>query len=307
MNIDEADLLALGHQVVHSFLGGLGCGTHEDDDPFSVRGTIVIEEFVFPASELADLSHVVFHSGGNGLDLLVAGLTALKKDVRVYGGAAGDRMFRIQGVLAESPQGVHVHQRAEILIVPRLDLLDLMGGAETVKEMEEGHPAVDSGQVRHSPQIHDLLRGGGGQQGKACLADAHDITVVTENGQCMGAKGAGRHMEHTWQHLAGDLIHIRDHQQQPLGGGVSSGQGTGLQGTMDRTGRPTLGLHLHHLYRLAEEVLFTVSRPGIHMFRHGRGWGDWEDASHLGKSIGYICRRLIAVHDHDFLLHIYRP
>lgn len=77
----------------------------------------------------------------------------------------------------------------------------------------------------------------------------------------MGAKGAGRHMEHTWQHLAGDLIHIRDHQQQPLGGGVSSGQGTGLQGTMDRTGRPTLGLHLHHLYRLAEEVLFTVSRP----------------------------------------------
>ena len=81
-------------------------------------------------------------------------------------------MLRVQGVGPEGFQGVHVHQGAQVLVVQSLDLLDLMGGAETVKEMEEGHPAVDSGQVRHSPQIHDLLGGGGGQQGKACLADA---------------------------------------------------------------------------------------------------------------------------------------
>ena len=52
----------------------------------------------------------------------------------------------------------------------------------------------------------------------------------------------------TWntagQLLAGDLVHVGDHQQQALGGGVGGGQGAGGQRAVHRAGGAGLGLHL---------------------------------------------------------------
>ena len=216
-------------------------------------------------------------------------------------------MLRVQGVGPEGPQGVHIHQGTEVLIVQGLDLLDLVGGAEAVEEVQEGHPAVDGAQVGHGAQVHSLLGRGGRQQGKARLPHAHDVAVVAEDAQGVGAEGPGGHMEHAGQHLAGDLIHVGDHQQQALGGGIGGGQGTGLQRAVDRARGAALRLHLHHLHRLAEQVLLPVGGPLVHMLRHGRGRGDGEDPRHLGESVGDIRRRLVAVHDLDFLRHMKSP
>ena len=131
--------------------------------------------------------------------------------------------------------------------------------------------------------------------------------MVTEDAQCVGAEGPGGHMEHAGQHFACDLIHIGDHQQQPLGGGIGGGQGAGLQGAVDRAGGAALGLHLHHLHRLAEQVFLPVSGPLVHVLRHGRGRGDGKDARHLGEGVRDIRRRLVAVHDLDFLRHMKSP
>ena len=269
VDVDEAHLLPLGGEAVHSLLGGLGGGAHEDDDPLGIRRAVVIENVIFPAGQLADLGHIVLRSFRDGLHLPVAGLPALEENVRVYGGTPGGGMLRVQGVGPEGPQGIHVHQGTQVLVVQGFDLLDLVGGAEAVEEVEEGHPAVDSGEVGHGAQVHSFLGRGGRQQGKAGLSDAHDVAVVAEDAQGVGAEGPGGHMEHAGQHFACDLIHIGDHQQQPLGGGIGGGQGAGLQGTVDRAGGAALGLHLHHLHRLAEQVLLPVGGPLVHMFRHG--------------------------------------
>ena len=51
-DLDEADLLAVGVQVVDDFLGHVADGAHGDDDAVGVRGAVVVEELVVGA-ELA--------------------------------------------------------------------------------------------------------------------------------------------------------------------------------------------------------------------------------------------------------------
>ena len=308
MNVQQAHLLALGGQIVDSLLGGFGGAAHQHHHTLGIGRTIIIEQLVLPARQLADLGHIVLHRFGNGGHLLVAGLAALEEDVGVHGGAAGGGMLRIQRVAAEGPQSVHVHQRTQLLVVQRLDLLDLVAGAEAVKEVQERHPAVDGAQMRHRTQIHDLLGGGGRQHGKASAAHAHHVAVVAEDGQGVGRQGAGGDVEYARQHLTGDLIHIGDHQQQTLGRGIGGGQCAGLQGAVHRTGGAALRLHLHHLYRLAKQVLLAVGGPLVHMLRHGAGGCDGENTRHFRKCVGYIRGGFVAVHDDRFLLvHKERP
>ncbi|CDB92844.1 uncharacterized protein BN610_01519 [Acidaminococcus intestini CAG:325] len=84
----------------------------------------------------------------------------------------------------------------------------------------------------------------------------------------MRTQGTGRYVEDAREHFAGNLIHVRDHEEQPLGSRVGCRQGAGLQGTVNSTGSTAFGLHFNNVDRLTEEVLFTVGRPFIDMFRH---------------------------------------
>ena len=85
----------------------------------------------------------------------------------------------------------------------------------------------------------------------------------------MGEQGPGGDVEHPRSISPAILAHVGDHQQQALGGRVGGGQGAGLEGAVDHCGGAALGLHLHHLHRLAEEVLLSVGGPLVHVFRHG--------------------------------------
>ena len=302
MDIQQSHLFALGGQEVNGLLSGLGGTAHQHHHTLCIRCTVVVEQLVLPTRQLADLFHVVLHRLGDGRHLLVARLAALEENVGVDGSTASGGVLRVQRVAAERPQCVHIHQRTQLLIVQRLDLLDLVAGTEAVKEMQEGHPAVDGTQMRHRTQIHDLLRGGGRQHGKPGAAHAHHVAVVAENGQSVGGQGAGGNMEYARQHFTGDLIHIGDHQQQALGRGVRGGQRAGLQRAVHRTGGAALRLHLHHLYRLAEQVLLAVGGPLVHVLRHGAGGRDGENTGHFRKCVGYIRGGFVAVHDDCFLL-----
>ena len=86
-------------------------------------------------------------TAGEGIVVLVAGLVDLEEDVRVLGRAPEHRVVGVQGPLPEGLQGVHVHHGLQLVIVPDLHLPDLVGGAEAVEEVEEGHPAGDGGEV----------------------------------------------------------------------------------------------------------------------------------------------------------------
>ncbi len=69
-----------------------------------------------------------------------------------------------------------------------------MGGAEAVEEVQEGNAALNGGQMGHGAQVHDLLRVGGAQHGKAGLAAGHNVGVVAEDGQRVG----GQARAETW-------------------------------------------------------------------------------------------------------------
>ena len=75
-------------------------------------------------------------------------------------------------------------------------------------------------------------------------------------------------MEYRGKQLAGDLVHVRDHQQQTLGSGIGGGQSTGTQRAVHSTGCARFGLHLNNLYPAAENVLQAVGRPLVDPVRH---------------------------------------
>ena len=92
---------------------------------------------------------------------------------------------------AELINCVPVKHFAQVLIVPGLNLLYLVGGTEAVKEVQEGHLALDSGQMGHSAQVHDLLRGVGAEHGITGLAAGIHVGMVAEDIQGMGSHCTG--------------------------------------------------------------------------------------------------------------------
>ena len=113
----------------------------------------------------------------------------------------------------------------------------------------------------------------------------------------------------TWntarQLLGGDLVHVGDHEQQALGGGVGGGEGTGGERSVDRAGSSALGLHLAYLHRGAEDVLLPGSRPLVHEVGHRARRGDGVDACHLGERIGHVGCGVVAVHGLEFSGHTF--
>ena len=300
MDGHAAGLLALGVEVVDDGLDGLGHRTHSHDDVLGILGTVVGEGGVLAAGQLADLSHILGHDVGQGVVVLVLQLAGLEIDVAVLGGTAGHVVLGVEGVLAESLQGLLVHQRTQVFHIPSLDFLDLVAGAEAVEEVEERHAALEGGEVGHRGEVHHLLHRALGQQGEARLAGAHHVGVVAEDGEGLGGEGAGAHVEHAGQQFAGDLVHVGDHQQQTLRSGVGGGQSTGLQRAVHGAGGAGLALHLDDLHGLAEEVLTTAGGPLVDILGHRAGRGDGVDSCYLAEHVGYCRRSAVTVASHKF-------
>ena len=127
--------------------------------------------------------------------------------------------------------------------------------------------------------------------------------MVAEDVQRVGGHGTGGHVEHGGQQLAGELVHVGDHQQQALGRGVGGGQGAGGQGAVDGAGGAGLGLHLHDLDGGAEDVLAALGGPLVHIVGHGAGGGDGVDARNLGEGVGHMRGGGVAVHGFEFSRH----
>ena len=301
MDLDHAHLFALGVQVVDDLPQGAADAAHGDDHPVRVRRAVVVEQLVVPPRQVADGLHVFLHDGGQAVIGAVAGLPVLEEGVRVLDGVADRGMLAVQGPGLEAADGVPVHQAAHVVVVQHLDLLDLMGGSEALKEVLEGDAALDGGEMGYGAQVHALLHAGGGQLGEARLAAAHDVRVVAEDGQAVGGHRPGGDVHDTGQHGARDSVHGRDHQQQALGGGVGGGQGSGLQRAVHGAAGAGLGLELHQLHRLAEDILHASGGPLIHVVCHGAGGRDGVDRRHFRERVGDIGGCLVAVHGLEFL------
>ena len=107
-------------------------------------------------------------------------------------------------------------------------------------------------------------------------------------------------MEYSGKLLAGDLVHVGDHEQQALGSGEGGGQGACLEGAVNCTGRTGLGLHLGYFNLLAKKVNAAVCCPIVCHFRHGGGRGDGVYRSYVAKRISNVRSSGITIDSHGF-------
>ena len=302
-DLDEADLFAVGVHIVDDFLGHVADGAHGNNDTVCVGSAVVVEELIVGAQLFVDLAHILFHDVRQRVVVGVAGLAVLEEDIAVLVRAPHVGPLGVQCVLAERVHRVHVAHFLQVVVIPHGHLLDLVGGAEAVEEVHEGNAALNGGQMGHGTQVHDLLDVALAQQGEAGLAAGHDVGVVAEDVQRVAGHGTGGHVEHAGQQLAGDLVHVGDHQQQTLRGGVGGGHRAGGQGAVDGAGGAGLGLHLADLHGGAENVFLTGGCPLVDQVCHGRRRGDGVNARHLGKRVADICRRVVSVHGLELSCH----
>ena len=115
----------------------------------------------------------------------------LEEHVGVLGSTTGNGLVRIHSTLAELGQLLHVDEGTQVFLVHGLNLLDLVRGAETVKEVDEGNMSLDGAQVGNTGQVHNLLHTALGEHGKTGLAGSHHVLVVTEDTQGVAGQRTG--------------------------------------------------------------------------------------------------------------------
>ena len=147
----------------------------------SIRSTVVVEQLIVSTDLGINLVHVLLDDCRKRVIIWVAGLPCLEEDVWVLGRSPLAWMVWIQCILTECINRVHVNHFLQVIVIPGLNLLDLMGGTETVKEVDERNFALDGCHMRNNGQVHDFLDTGLTQHGASGLTACVNIGVVTEN------------------------------------------------------------------------------------------------------------------------------
>ena len=302
-NFDQTDRFAGRIQMIHGFFDGFADRTHRDDDVFRVTFAVVVEQFVFRADLFVDLIHIIFNNRRQRIVVGVRRFFVLEEDVGVLRGTALHRMFRVQRVATERFDSVFVQHFVKIFIIPHFDLLNFVRSTETVEEMQERHATFDGRQVCHSTEVHHFLNTRSAEHCITGLTARIHVGMVTEDRKRMSRERTSRNVDNVRQQFAGDLVHIRDHQQQTLRSGVGGGQRTSRQRTVDRTRSTGFGLHFREFDRATEQVFLTLSRPHIRDFRHYRRRGNGVDSSNVGKRIRYICGSVVTIHRFKLSCH----
>ena len=143
MYLNHTHVLAALVEVVHDLVQSLADGAHSHDDVLCVFCAVVVEELVITAGQLTDGLHLLFNYLGQSGVGSVAGLAGLEEGVGILQGGADGGMLGVERMVTEALHSVPVKQLCQILIVQHFDLLQLVGGAEAVKEMHEGDGALD--------------------------------------------------------------------------------------------------------------------------------------------------------------------
>ena len=143
-----------------------------------------------------------------------------------------------------------------------------MGSTESVKEIDERKMAFQSCTVCNRSQIHNFLHRRLAEHCCACLAACIHIRMISEDVQRMGCHATCRYIEYARKPLAGNLVKIRNHQQQSLGCRIGGSQSACCQGAMHRSCCTCFGLHLSNLYSLSENILSSLGCPFVRSFCH---------------------------------------
>jgi hypothetical protein len=280
-NGQHADAFARVVQRLHGFFDGPGAGSHQHDHAVRIRRPRVFHQVVPAAGALAEGVHRRLDGVGNRPVERRARLSRLEEDVWVLGGSPQRRPVRRQAAVAQGPHGVLIDQGVEVRVVEEVDPVDLVARPEAVEEVKERHAGGERRGMRYERQVLGLLDRRRREHGPSRRAHGHDVGVVAEDRQRMRGDGPCRHVDHGRRQFAGDLEHVRQHQEQALRGGECRGERAAHHGAVQHPRGARLALHLDDLGDDAPEVLSPGRAPGVGQLAHRRRGRDRVDRDDL--------------------------
>ncbi len=286
---------ALFIQVFDRLIDGFAAGAHCDDHIGGVRRSDIVEQMVLTAGLRSDFIHVLLNDRRRCIVELVDRFAALEVDVRVLSADVGDRSIRAESAGAELFNVFRFHQFADLVIRDLVILVNFMRGAESVEELQERNAGLVGGEVGDERKVHLLLHGSRREKSETGIAAGHHVGMIAEDGERLSREGAGGHMEHGRDQFSGDLVHVRDHEKQTLGGGIGACQSSGDQRPVNGSGSSGFRLHFRDPDFLAPNVLSAFCRPLVHPFSHGGRRGDRVDGCDFAQCISDVCGTIITV------------
>ena len=276
-------------------LGGLAGRTHQQHQPLRIGGAHVLIGAVAPATQGRKLFHRLHHQARHGRVGSIHRFATLEINVWVLGGAPQHRPGRVEGPLAVGRDRLLRHQGRQQAIGQRLHLLDFMGGAKSIEQVQKRQPPQQRGPHGDGSKIPRLLHRSRAENRATSRAASHHIAVVAKDREALGRQGPTRHLHHHRQALPRPAVEVGEHQQQTLRRRKCGCQGSGLQGSVHGPGRPALALKLHHARRRPPEIGPPLGAPAIGPFAHRRGRRDRVDGDHLMEAIGHPRYGFIAI------------
>ena len=126
----------------------------------SVCCSIVVEQFVIGSDFLVYFVHVLLYDCRKSIVVRVTCFSCLEEDIRVLCGSSLARMVRVQGMFTECIYCIHIYHVFQIFVIPCLDFLNLVGGTESVEEVDKWNFAFQCCTVCNRCQVHNLLYAG---------------------------------------------------------------------------------------------------------------------------------------------------
>ena len=177
----------------------------------------------------------------------------------------------------------------------QLDRVELVRGPKAVEEVDERQAGAQGSRMRDRGQVVRFLNRAGGQQRPACLAHRHHILVVAEDREPLGGKRAGCDMHDRAGQLTGDLVHVRDHQQQALRGGEGRAQRAPLEGSVQGAGGTALALHFDDRRDGSPDIGTALGGPLVGKLGHRRAGRDRIDRAQLAHAVRDMSGRFVPV------------
>ena len=112
---------------------------------------------VLAPRDFRHLSHRFFDKLRDCVIVAVNSFTSLEIDIGILRCAADNRMIWVKRTAAKCVNSIPIENLCEIIIVNDLDLLNFMRGAESVKEVDKRDTPLDSNEMCHCREIHNLL------------------------------------------------------------------------------------------------------------------------------------------------------
>ena len=302
-HLNETQLCALRVQLFNRRFNRVTGRTHGNDHLLGIYGADIVEQIILAAELGCKGIHVFLNNSRNRVIVFVGCFTTLEVNIGVLSSNLQVRRFRLQRAGTETFNVFRFNQILQVVVGDFFHLLNFVRSTETVKEVQERNLRFQRGKMSNRRHIHRFLNRAGAGHCPTGVAHRHDVGVVTENGERLGRQRTGGHVENGRQHLAGNLIHIGDHQKKTLRGRESGGQCTGAQRTVNRTGGTRFRLHFDYVNRCAEKIFLSLAGPLFRIFAHIGGRRNRIDRCHVGEGIRNMRCRCVTIDGYHFFTH----